>query len=235
MPEVDIVPIAPTQEKLTSESWLDEYALLARYLTDIKRCLNLRDGHAARGDMNAYQNSRLQALKAIRSATSRHMRLQSSLQVFASNSKTDSIKAPTPLSKLEMTRRQNLIENLKSDLEKLDADSQVSRNSPSSNRSQLLNPSSRSTRKFGVAQETEETRALDNSSLLLLQRTTMETQDDVLGTLLTVVQRQKEIGMQMSQELDLQNSLLDDVDEKVAKVNTKLNISDKKIKRILKG
>jgi hypothetical protein len=40
--------------------------------------------------------------------------------------------------------------------------------------------------------------------------------------------------MAISDELDLQNNLLDEVDETVSRVGTRLNVSDKKVKKLLK-
>jgi hypothetical protein len=40
--------------------------------------------------------------------------------------------------------------------------------------------------------------------------------------------------MAISDELDLQNNFLDEVDETVSRVGTRLNVSDKKVKKLLK-
>ncbi|KAI8927780.1 hypothetical protein BC831DRAFT_451048 [Entophlyctis helioformis] len=95
----------------------------------------------------------------------------------------------------------------------------------------------RSSRKFGIVtgpQETDETRPLDNQGLLQLQRATLDQQESELDSLSSIIRRQREIGLAMSNELDSQNQLLDELNHQVDRVDTNLNNSNKKLTRILK-
>ncbi|POS83668.1 hypothetical protein EPUL_004590 [Erysiphe pulchra] len=69
-----------------------------------------------------------------------------------------------------------------------------------------------------VVPETENTRQLDNEGVLLLQREMMQTQDQEVNELAKIVRRQKEMGIAIYNELELQNEMLKKVDEGVDRV-----------------
>jgi len=73
----------------------------------------------------------------------------------------------------------------------------------------------------------------ENKNLLQVQKQLTEVQDHTLDDLLKVVERQKQIGIAIGAELDLHNSLLDEVDQKVDHVQKKLNKSTKQVQSIL--
>jgi PX domain len=147
------------QEKLNPERWLDEYAQLTRYLMEIRRCLNSRDEYGARNDMKAYQSAKLEARKALRIAFAEQERLETYL-----GQNTTSYD-PDGLSKAEVTRRLDLVENTKIELVKLEEDCSAMKEIKAEKRKELfgMNAGVKSTRKFGV-HETEQTRALNNVS-----------------------------------------------------------------------
>ncbi|KAL4980358.1 hypothetical protein BDW66DRAFT_125043 [Aspergillus desertorum] len=64
-----------------------------------------------------------------------------------------------------------------------------------------------------LGKETERTRELDNQGVLQLQRDTMQQQDMSVEELLKIVRRQKELGIQINEELEVQNEMLRMVDE----------------------
>jgi regulator of vacuolar morphogenesis len=64
-----------------------------------------------------------------------------------------------------------------------------------------------------LGKETERTRELDNQGVLQLQRETMQQQDMSVEELLKIVRRQKELGIQINEELEVQNEMLRMVDE----------------------
>ena len=66
-----------------------------------------------------------------------------------------------------------------------------------------------------LGKETERTRELDNKGVLQLQRETMEDQDMGLEELRKIVARQKELGIAINGELQVQNDLLKLADEDV--------------------
>ena len=94
-----------------------------------------------------------------------------------------------------------------------------------------------SSRKFGVitGEETDQTRALDNSGLLQLQKSTMVHQDTALDELLGIIRRQKEVGMAIGQELEGQNTMLEELDEEVDRTESRLKVADRRLESIRKG
>ena len=87
-------------------------------------------------------------------------------------------------------------------------------------------------RVLGAAKETERTRELDNSGVLQLQRQIMEEQDQDVIDLTRVVGRMREMGVQINEELALQNEMLDVFDKDVERVGNKLTVAKKRVGNI---
>ncbi|KAJ5795618.1 uncharacterized protein N7518_004158 [Penicillium psychrosexuale] len=64
-----------------------------------------------------------------------------------------------------------------------------------------------------LGKETERTRELDNDGVLQLQRQIMQSQDDNVDELRKIIIRQRELGTQINEELEVQNDLLRLADE----------------------
>ncbi|KAJ3019777.1 UNVERIFIED_CONTAM: hypothetical protein HDU68_010506 [Siphonaria sp. JEL0065] len=91
-------------------------------------------------------------------------------------------------------------------------------------------------RAFGAQpKETEHTVGLDNQGIVQLQNNTMQEQDQMLGALSTVIQRQKLIGETMGNELDLQNQMLRELGEDVDRVGGNLKHAQKKVDIVTGG
>jgi hypothetical protein len=60
----------------------------------------------------------------------------------------------------------------------------------------------------------------------------MHIQDKVVESIASTVKRQKEIAMTISDELDIQTKMLEDLDEAVDNVEIRLKNADKKIQRL---
>ncbi|EPZ33877.1 hypothetical protein ROZALSC1DRAFT_28616 [Rozella allomycis CSF55] len=88
-------------------------------------------------------------------------------------------------------------------------------------------------RVFGVAQETNETKNYDDSGLVQLQRQMMVKQDENLDQLLSIVQKQKEIGSSIGQELDIQNKMLSNLEIGVDKTGLKISQTQRKLKKMV--
>lgn len=83
-----------------------------------------------------------------------------------------------------------------------------------------------------LGKETERTRELDNQGVLQLQRETMQDQDLGLEELRKIVARQKELGIAINGELQVQNDLLRLADEDADRLQGKLDISKKRLGKI---
>jgi regulator of vacuolar morphogenesis len=64
-----------------------------------------------------------------------------------------------------------------------------------------------------LGKETERTRELDNEGVLQLQRQMMQSQDANVDELMKIIIRQRELGTQINEELEVQNELLKLADE----------------------
>ena len=83
-----------------------------------------------------------------------------------------------------------------------------------------------------LGKETAETKELDNSGVLQLQQQKMADQDLDVDELRKIVQRQRELGVAINQELEVQNEMFRMVDEDVDRVQGKINIAKKRIGKI---
>lgn len=83
-----------------------------------------------------------------------------------------------------------------------------------------------------LGKETNETRELDNAGVLQLQKQKMADQDMDVEELRKIVQRQKELGIQIHDELEVQNEMLRMVDEDADRVKGKIDIAKKRVSKI---
>ena len=204
--------------------WNLEKESLVAFLSQIKSVLNDKDRSFSNGDSTVAQTKKFQARKGLKQA-----------QELLGNLKENLNREG--MAEGEYQRKLDLLYNMQREIEKLQESANASSNRSSVNSSQLFpataKPTLKSTRKFGV--ETEETRTLDNNQLLQLQARQLDMQDKALDSLTDIVRRQKEISLVVSQELDHQNALLEQVNESVDQVEDKMKIADKKVHRILRG
>ncbi|KAJ2613157.1 hypothetical protein H4S08_002369 [Coemansia sp. RSA 1365] len=93
----------------------------------------------------------------------------------------------------------------------------------------------RSRRIFGNSnppQETNETRGLDNQGLLQLQSDRMQEQDQAVAEFSTLLRRQREMGVAIGNELDLQNQLLTELDQDMDRTGNKLATARRQANRL---
>ncbi|EAW11520.1 Qc-SNARE protein [Aspergillus clavatus NRRL 1] len=83
-----------------------------------------------------------------------------------------------------------------------------------------------------LGKETERTRELDNQGVVQLQKQTMESQDMSIEELRKIVHRQKELGIAINAELEIQNELLKLTDEDADRLQKKVDIGKKRIGKI---
>jgi syntaxin 8 len=69
----------------------------------------------------------------------------------------------------------------------------------------------------------------ENPELLVMQQQIMSEQDNQLDQLAEVIERQKRIGMQIGDELDLHVQLLEDTDERVDRTQSRLRNAGKRL------
>jgi regulator of vacuolar morphogenesis len=82
------------------------------------------------------------------------------------------------------------------------------------------------------AEETAQTRGLDNAGVLGLQQTMFVEQDSRLDELSAVVRRQRELGLAIGAELAVHNELLDGLSADVDKTQGKLSGAKGQLKKL---
>jgi regulator of vacuolar morphogenesis len=131
----------------------------------------------------------------------------------------------------ELLRRRNLLQSLDKeamDLQSLWA-SRPHKDTPNiiadKNREELIG-------KPVFVRPSAQLQELDNRQLIENQQALIQQQDDALDTLLSVVQRQKAIGKAIGEELDIQNTLLEDLDAKVDVTGHSMKNVQSKLQRL---
>lgn len=79
--------------------------------------------------------------------------------------------------------------------------------------------------------ETDRTRELGNEGILQLQKRELEQQDADVTQLAAVVRRQREIGVQIGEEVDRQKEMLEMLDEDVDRVGGKVKVANTRLKK----
>ncbi|KAJ8496110.1 hypothetical protein ONZ45_g12580 [Pleurotus djamor] len=233
----------PTQ--FSSSSWLDEHIELQALIRDIRADINKRDALADRNDVVAAHKSNVSAKQKLAGVLTRVGTLAGGLQELASGG----------MSEGELQRRTDMVSRLQDECEKLGKMVSIAKMSnrlatssiggsaalnpaPQSEREALLG-STASTRPFSrvfgakqPAQETEQTRPLDDHGVLQLQQTQIQEQDQHLSALTTILQRQRHLGEAIGNEISLQNEMLDDLNNEVDRVGGKMSAANKQMNRL---
>jgi len=235
---------APTQ--FTSAMWLDEHIDVQTRLRDVWADINKRNAFSDLGDVGAAHKTNVTAKAKLAGLLSRIGALGKGLQELAL----------AGMSEGELQRRTDMVARLQDDCEKLSkvvtVARQTSANGAAAGRSATLNPASETDREsllgmkatskparrvFGASssgppQETEVTRPLDNTGLLMLQQTEVKQQDQYLSGLATILQRQRQLGEAINHEIIGQNELLDDLTNNVDQGTAKLLRAGRQMNRL---
>ncbi|BFZ55707.1 hypothetical protein PYCC9005_002748 [Savitreella phatthalungensis] len=86
-------------------------------------------------------------------------------------------------------------------------------------------------RVLGQQQEMPATLALDNQGLLQLQNTQMQQQDQLLETLLPILQRQRELGETIAREVEGQDEVLEQLDGGLGSMQSKMQRGKREMRR----
>ncbi|KAF4605259.1 hypothetical protein EYR40_004042 [Pleurotus pulmonarius] len=235
--------------QFSSSSWLDEHIELQNSIRDIRADINKRDALADRADVVAAHKSNVNAKRKLAGVLTRIGTLAMGLEELAKSG----------LSEGELQRRTDMVSRLQDDCEKLGKMVSIAKMSsasragaaattgisalnpaPESEREALLGSSSTSrpfSRVFGAAakqpaQETAQTRPLDDHGLLQLQQTQIQGQDQQLSQLTTILQRQRHLGEAIGSEIALQIDMLTDLNNEVDRVGGKMSAATKQMNKL---
>ncbi|QIW96065.1 hypothetical protein AMS68_001583 [Peltaster fructicola] len=87
-------------------------------------------------------------------------------------------------------------------------------------------------RVLGPAKETERTRELDNKGVLQLQQQIMQEQDEDVESLAKTVNKLKDMGVMINEELIIQNEMLGLVEQDADRLQGKIDVGRSRIKKI---
>ena len=236
--------------QFTSSTWLDEHMDLQARVRDVRADINRRDAFSDRGDVGGAHTTNVQAKKKLAGVLTRIGALVAGLDALALRG----------MSEGELQRRTDMVARLQDDCEKLakmltvarhtsrGLASVAERNPAGSDRAVLLGGATAGSgsgepavsskpiaRVFGVPQppkETEETRPLDDHGLFQLQQAKMDQQDAQLSQLTAILQRQKQLGTAINNELAQHIELLDGLSNDMDRVGGKLTSAKKQFNRL---
>lgn len=218
-------------------TWLDMHRDLKQCLHDARQSLSRRDHASDSGNSSVAAEASTAAKRSIvKAGTSIALLTDGLRKMQESNGLGDG----------ELRRRRDLISTARMEREGLDKLSNSmssstgagasggSQGQPSSSDKAALLQGGRPTGGRvlgGPMPETDKTRELDNQGVLLLQRREMEGQDQALDELAVIIRRQKEMGLEINDEVERQNEMLDQLDDGAGRVQGKLKVANNRIKK----
>ncbi|KAK2616501.1 hypothetical protein QQS21_000544 [Conoideocrella luteorostrata] len=223
------------------QTWLDMHRELKHSLNEARQCLSRRDTASDSGNSAAAAEAGSAAKKVLLRAGTLVSSLSDGLRKMQESNR---------LGEGELRRRRDLVSTARMErdaLEKLSnsapsSTSNTRGSSTTSNNSNLLAAAEKRAllksgrpagRVLGAPlPETVKTRELDNDGILLLQKQELADQDLNLDQLTTIIRRQKEMGLQIKDEVDAQTEMLAQLDEDVDRVNRKLDVANNRIKKL---
>ncbi|KAL7935006.1 v-SNARE protein [Trichoderma chlorosporum] len=221
-------------------AWLDVHREVKQCLHEARQSLSRRDGAADSGNFTAAAEAAAAAKRVLVKASGLVNNLSDGLRRMQESGR---------LGEGEIRRRRDLVSAAKMERDGLDklassmpgssaaagrgGSGQVQ--ASSSNRANLLGgiKPAPSGRVLGAPlPETDRTRELDNQGVLLLQKQEIQAQDQAIDQLAAIIRRQKEMGIQINEEVERQTELLDSLDEDVDRVEGKVRVANRRIKKM---
>ncbi|OAQ97535.1 hypothetical protein LLEC1_03612 [Akanthomyces lecanii] len=195
-------------------TWLELHKELKQHLHDARISLSKRDGAADSGNMTAVAEAATAARKSIVRGGTLIVRLVDGLKKMQESGR---------IGDGELRRRRDLVSTAKMEREGLD---KLANSMPATVVGAGVSGSS------GLAASPEKAKLFNGSGVLMLQKQEMEAQDSQLDQLTAIIRRQKEMGLQINEEVERQTQMLDMLDEDEARVSSKLSVANKRIRKM---
>jgi regulator of vacuolar morphogenesis len=229
--------------RYTPSSWITEHNALQQLLRTVRASLLKRDALAGMGDAAASRSAGVEAKRSLKDLKSRLESLEVGL---------DDVD---DLGQGERLRREGLLIILKDEVGNVDKMAEAGvrvavNHSAATSMGRSGTPVNESDRKAllggtssrppgrvlgagasQAAQETTETRPLDDEGLLQLQQQQMDNQDGQLEQLSSILQRQLRLGQDIGKEIGEQNEMLDDLSSQVDRTGGKLGRAKRQMNR----
>ena len=217
-------------------TWLDMHRELKQCLHEARQCLSRRDGALDSGNSSGVAEAGTAAKRALVKGGTLISTLYDGLRKMQDSSR---------LGEGELRRRRDLVSAARMErdgLEKLVNSTPTSsgdrngaddaKQASASDKAALLRGGKPGGRVLGAPlPETASTRELDNAGVLQLQRQELEQQDADLETLAAIIQRQREMGIQIGEEVDRQKVMLDMLGEDTDRVGGKIKVGNNRLKK----
>ncbi|KAF6800250.1 snare complex subunit [Colletotrichum sojae] len=220
-------------------TWLDLHREMKANLHEARLCLSRRDAAAENNNSSAAAEAGAAAKRALVKAGNLVASLTSGLRTMQETG---------TLGDGELRRRRDLLASARVDREGLDrlGNSMSQGNgragggaqgwASAGDKAALLGGAGSSSgartggRVLGAPlPETQRTRELDNDGVVLLQRQMMSEQDEQVNALAAIVRRQKEMGLQINDEVTTQTEMLDRLNGDVDRVGGKIKVANRRI------
>lgn len=219
-------------------AWLDVHRDLKQILHESRQALARRDGAVDSGNSTAAAEAAASAKKTLVKAGTLIATLADGLRKMQEAGR---------LGEGELRRRRDLVSQARMEREGLDKLSNSMSSSTStagrggasqgqastSDKAVLLRGGRPGGRVLGAPlPETDKTRQLGNQGVLLLQKEEMHSQDAQVDQLATIIRRQKEMGLQINEEVERQTEMLDMLDEDTTRVQGKVKVANNRIRKM---
>ncbi len=221
-------------------TWLDMHREMKQCMQEARHCLSRRDGAIESGNTSAVAETGTAAKRSLVKAGTYISTLSTGLQKMQESNR---------LGDGELRRRRDLVSAARMErdgLEKL-ANSMPSpsggRNGLSAARDHATSSSDKSELLRGATKrsggrvlgaplpETAKTRELDNAGVLRLQQQELEQQDVDIAQLAAIIQRQREMGLQISEEVERHTQMLDMLNNDTDRVEAKIKVGNDRLKK----
>ncbi|KFH48913.1 Vacuolar morphogenesis protein-like protein [Hapsidospora chrysogenum ATCC 11550] len=220
-------------------TWLDMHRELKACLHEARQCLSRRDGASDSGNSSGVAEAGTAAKRALVKGGTLISTLTDGLRKMQESKR---------LGDGELRRRRDLVSAARMErdgLEKLvnstPASPSAAKNgvsnhngqpSTTSDKAGLLRGGKPAGRVLGAPlPETARTRELDNAGVLQLQRQELSDQDAAIEQLSTIIQRQRAMGLQISEEVERQHELLARLDQDVDVVDGKIRVGNARLRK----
>ena len=215
-------------------TWLDIHRELKQCLHEARQCLSRRDGALDSGNNSAAAEAGAAAKRALVKGGTLVSSLSDGLRKIQDHGR---------LGDGELRRRRDLVSAARMERDGLDrlANSMPSQGDSSrqeapshaSDKAALLKGGRPGGRVLGAPlPETDKTRELDNDGVLLLQRQEMQAQDQQVDQLAAIIRRQKEMGIQIHDEVERQTEMLGRLDEDADRLQGKVKVANNRIRKM---
>ncbi|KAM0334560.1 hypothetical protein ACHAQA_001590 [Verticillium albo-atrum] len=225
-------------------TWLDTHREMKGCLHEARLALARRDGAAEAGNGTGAAEAGAAAKRALVKAGTMGFSLTEGLKAMQEGGR---------LGDGELRRRRDLLSSAKVEREGLDrlsnsfASAQVGNQgqgaggregiAPAGDKAALLGAAASRARPGGRVlgaplPETERTRELDNEGVVQLQKQMMGEQDQQVEMLGAIVRRQKEMGLQINEEIEATTEMLDRMNDDVDRVGGKVRVAKNRIKKL---